>query len=451
MATQRFNYGDKFKLNGKKVGISTASPQENLDVSSGTLKGVDLQSNSGITTFSTYEGFLNKKTTYTGNVHIDSGESGTLSGEIVVGSGLTMTVGIAATSLDLTTSGQGDVECLKVFNVFNPPCGGTANRPSAATPGTLYYNKDFRTIEYWDGNFWRQVDNVTTSGRQVFGSGNSGTNNTEFGTVNAHTLGNEVHFGTLSSGRVSYGGGSGNSIRGLFTGGYNYSNVIDYFTIQTGGQAMDFGDSTEKSFGNSSLASSTRSVTFCGYTNPGGAVNTIEYVEIMTLGNALDFGDSGNTVWSATRGSSPTRGINGSVGRPFFEYITIASKGDAIDFAERVNDESQNTGCSNSVRMLISSGVESTPNYNRISYLSIPTLGENISFGDLTIGRQGVGSNATNTRAVFAGGNVSSTYYNIIEYVTIQTLGNAADFGDLMDTRRNIAQVSDSHGGLGGF
>ena len=40
MATQRFNYSDKFKLNGKKVGISTASPQENLDVSSGTLKGV---------------------------------------------------------------------------------------------------------------------------------------------------------------------------------------------------------------------------------------------------------------------------------------------------------------------------------------------------------------------------------------------------------------------------
>ena len=101
--------------------------------------------------------------------------------------------------------------------------------------------------------------------------------------------------------------------------------------------------------------------------------------------------------------------------------------------------------------MIISSGLESTPNFKRISYLSIPTLGENISFGDLTVGRQGVGSNATNTRAVFSGGNVSSTYYNIIEYVTIQTLGNAKDFGDLMDTRRNIAQVSDSHGGLGGF
>ena len=446
MATQRFNYNDKFNLKDQKVGIVSTTPEESLDVTSGTLKGVDLQSNSGVTTFSTYQGFQNKKTSYTGNVQIETGESGTLSGEIVIGSGTTLSVGTGA------TTGQGSIKSLKVSNTFTPPIGGTADRPSAPQPGAIFYNKDFRTIEYWDGNFWRQVDNVTRSGRQVSGSGNSGTNNTEFGTFNAHTLGNEVHFGTLSSGRVSYGGGSGNSIRGLFTGGYNYSNVIDYFTIQSGGQALDFGDSREISFGNSSLSSSTRSVTFCGYTTPGGGVNTIDYVEIMTTGNALDFGDSGNTVWSATRGSSPTRGINGSVGnRPFFQYITIASKGDAIDFTERVSDESQNTGCSNSVRMLISSGLESTPNFKRISYLSIPTLGENISFGDLTVGRQGVGSNATNTRAVFSGGNLSSASYNIIEYVTIQTLGNAKDFGDLMDTRRNVAQVSDSHGGLGGF
>ena len=318
MATQRFNYNDKFNLKDQKVGIVSTTPEESLDVTSGTLKGVDLQSNSGVTTFSTYQGFQNKKTSYTGNVQIETGESGTLSGEIVIGSGTTLSVGTGA------TTGQGSIKSLKVGNTFTPPIGGTADRPTAPQPGAIFYNKDFRTIEYWDGNFWRQVDNVTRSGRQVSGSGNSGTNNTEFGTVNAHTLGNEVHFGTLSSGRVSYGGGSGNSIRGLFTGGYNYSNVIDYFTIQSGGQALDFGDSREISFGNSSLSSSTRSVTFCGYTTPGGGVNTIDYVEIMTTGNALDFGDSGNTVWSATRGSSPTRGINGSVGnRPFFQYINI--------------------------------------------------------------------------------------------------------------------------------
>ena len=225
MVTQRFNYNDKFSLKGQKVGISSNTPEESLEVASGTLKGVDLQSNSGVTTFSTYEGFQNKKTSYTGSVQIETGESGSLS-EIVIGAGATISVGTSA------ISGQGNIKSLKVSNTFTPPIGGTNERPSAPQSGAIFYNKDFRTIEYWDGNFWRQVDNVTRSGRQVSGSGNSGTNNTEFGTFNAHTLGNEVHFGTLSSGRVSYGGGSGNSIRGLFTGGYNYSNVIDYFTIQ---------------------------------------------------------------------------------------------------------------------------------------------------------------------------------------------------------------------------
>ncbi len=70
MATQRFNYNDKFSLKNQKVGIVSTTPEESLDVASGTLKGVDLQSNSGITTFSTYEGFLNSKTSYTGNVQI---------------------------------------------------------------------------------------------------------------------------------------------------------------------------------------------------------------------------------------------------------------------------------------------------------------------------------------------------------------------------------------------
>ena len=157
MATNRFNYNDKFSLKGQKVGISSNTPEESLEVASGTLKGVDLQ-NTGITTFSTYEGFLNKKTSYTANVGIETGISGTLSGEIVIGAGLTMSVGTGA------TTGQGSIKSLKVSNTFTPPIGGTNDRPSAPKPGALYYNKDFRTIEYWDGNLWRLLDNTTRRG-----------------------------------------------------------------------------------------------------------------------------------------------------------------------------------------------------------------------------------------------------------------------------------------------
>ena len=48
-----------------------------------------------------------------------------------------------------------------------PPVGGTADRPTDVKPGMVYYNKDFKTIEFWDGNFWKQVDNTTRRGRGV--------------------------------------------------------------------------------------------------------------------------------------------------------------------------------------------------------------------------------------------------------------------------------------------
>ena len=50
--------------------------------------------------------------------------------------------------------------------MFKPPSGGTNQRPPAKT-GALFYNFDFKTIEYFDGNSWRQVDNTTRRGRGI--------------------------------------------------------------------------------------------------------------------------------------------------------------------------------------------------------------------------------------------------------------------------------------------
>ena len=68
---------------------------------------------------------------------------------------------------DVTRSGGSEIECLKVYNTFTPPSGGTNERPYAPKPGELYYNYDFKTIEFFDGYGWRQVDNTTRSGRGV--------------------------------------------------------------------------------------------------------------------------------------------------------------------------------------------------------------------------------------------------------------------------------------------
>ena len=464
MATQRFNYNDKFRLNGKKVGISSASPEENLDVASGTLKGVDLQSNSGITTFSTYEGFLNKKTTYTENVNIDTGVSGSLSGEIVVGAGLTVTVGTAA------TSGQGDVECLKVFNVFNPPCGGTANRPSAATPGTLYYNKDFRTIEYWDGNFWRQVDYTTASGRAVVTGGVApGSDYTAaMQLFNIHTLGNATYFGDLSNGGRFCIGRSSSTTRGIIAGGQEGPSTprdfIDYITIASAGDSQDFGDlsSAGRCFGGAS--SSTRGIVGCP-----NASNTANAVEIATLGSLMNtyvnFGLSGGNktaqfsspiklISNSGEGTGTSRGTGSPIQNVTVEQVIIASGGDTTAWGELTRATRQKRGTSNQVRGIFAGGYDNYnpyPNVKMMDYINIESEGVAVHFGDLTEIKNQMACMSSPTRSVFAGGSGTPTTVNTIEYVNMASTGNGQDFGDLTKKVSATNGLSDCHGGLGGF
>ena len=132
MATTRFGHLDDFTLKNSKVGIGTSTPTEALEVLGGA-RSKDIVV-TGIATLTSYEGFQNKKTSYVDNVNITGGESGTLSGEIVIGSGTTLSVGTGA------TTGQGSIDSLKVSNTFTPPIGGTNDRPSAPKPGAIFYN-----------------------------------------------------------------------------------------------------------------------------------------------------------------------------------------------------------------------------------------------------------------------------------------------------------------------
>ena len=166
MATKRFGYLDDLSLKNTNVGIGTSTANEKLEVLGGTRGGGAVVT--GIATLTSYSGFQNTKTSYVENLSINSGESGTTS-DIVIGAGLTMSVGTGA------TTGGGSINSLKVSNTFTPPIGGTAERPSAPQPGSLYYNKDYKTIEYWDGNFWRQVDNTTKRGRGLYMDGSPGS------------------------------------------------------------------------------------------------------------------------------------------------------------------------------------------------------------------------------------------------------------------------------------
>ena len=442
MATTRFGHLDDFTLKNSKVGIGTSTPTEALEVI-GEVRGGSANV-TGIATLTSYEGFQNKKTSYVDNVNITGGESGTLSGEVVIGTGLTMSVGTGA------TTGQGSIKSLKVSNTFNPPIGRTNDRPSAPKPGALYYNKDFRTIEYWDGNFWRQVDNTTRSCRGLFGGGVSVSpnNDSRIELVNMMTGGNSTNFGdrTLTANNAS---ACSSSTRALFCGGGDPSgnNTIDYVTIASEGDATDFGDAVGKRYSSGSCGSSTRGLTGGG--NP--ASNVIDYKEFSTVGDAIDFGDLNATQYGIASASSPTRGfwLGGTNLDGKIQMVTISSTGNAIDFGNLVEKTKNGRACSNTTRLIKGAGVDAT-NRLTIQTFNMASGGNATFFGNLTELSTFSAAMSSETRGIWCGGR-TPTMHNIIQYVTIATSGNAVDFGDITKANQKMAGCSDSHGGLGGF
>ena len=461
MAEIRFNYGDKFtQTSDSNTGIGSTIPAGKLDVAGGTSAG-SLRV-SGIATLSSYQGFVNTKLSTTEDLIVEAGQSGSVSGEVVIGTGQTISVSTGA------TTGQGGIQSLKVYETFMPPVGGTADRPTDVKPGMVYYNKDFKTIEFWDGNFWKQVDNTTRSSRAVIATGLTPLQPAASSVMtffNITNLGNAQNFGDLTVTRM-FSSGNSSSTRGLFGGGDpgpSNSDVIDYITIASEGNAIDFGNLLAAGRCFAGASSSTRGLHFGEGGTPSGT-NVISYSEIATLGNALDFGDltsqNGN---KGTAASSPTRYIfhtqNNS--NATIDFGSIASKGNSTRFGNYISGGPGHPAaallrcCSNQTRAVFAGGYLLISPYGfvtpQMGAITIASEGNATVFGDLTVARYGVSATSNQVRGVFAGGQGGNPYpyINTIDFITFASSGNAQDFGDI-DSSVGSA-VSDSHGGLGGF
>ena len=452
MAEIRQGYLDDYtQITSGNIGIGTSSASDaKLEIIGGTTS--QELNVTGIATFGSVSGFIEKHTTYTENVNINAGDSGTLSGEIIVGVGLTMSVGTSV------TSSQGSLHSLKISSMFKPPSGTTATRP-VGKPGSLFYNFDFKTIEFFDGSSWRQVDNVTTRGRGVFvGGTTSPAHEEEIDFINIQSRGNSQSFGSLSAGRRLMAG-LGNNTRGIYGGGIdvsnNYLDTIEYITIASGGNPIDFGNLGATNLGLNALASSTRGVFTGGYRpSPTKAIDVIQYVEIATLGDALDFGDLNFPRYQPGACSSPTRGVVAAgqanpANLTHIDFFTIASKGNALHFGDLGNDAYGGSSGASSTRGIFG-GFEDDKKH--IHYITIASTGNSIYFGDLrtSFSSCAAGTVSSQTRAVIAGGRNPSNV-NTIESVEIATTGNAVDFGERVIESQQFAGLSDSHGGLGGF
>ena len=455
MPSIRVGFSTDLNITGGLTGIGTTNPAARLDVA-GQIAVEDTASSGGVSTFREYQGFSQVQAKITNTTLIDNGDCGpfsSLTGEIKITGETTVSSG--------STVEVGKTKTLTVTDRFAVPLGETNNRDNTPEAGTTRFNQDFGTLEFFDGANWKTVNSYArygAAGRMVVGGGvvPSYTNVIQY--FNINTFGNSQDFGdiTLARGNVA---SCSSSTRGIWVGGADgtYRDIIEYATIASTGDAIDFGNlSTTNRAYIGATSSSTRGIFGGGYTtSPSAAtVNVIDYIEIGTLGNALDFGDLFSGRYSPGAVSNGVRAVWGGGNTPnksVIDFVNIAAKGNSVFFGDltAARRNCAEGAFSNNVRGIFSGG--QTPAFlNVMDFITIASEGNAVDFGSLSTKRARPASSSTNTRGVMAGG-LNPSPLNSIEYVNITSTGDAQDFGDLYQETGTAGGCSDSHGGLGGF
>jgi len=228
------------------------------------------------------------------------------------------------------------------------------------------------------------------------------------------TKGDTTDFGDLAvmSGRRTTA--TSNETRGLFMGqfgdtntgggGFANQNAIAYITIASAGNATDFGDLTRGTSDSTNGANAACSSTTRAILGGGGAStpesNILDYVTISSTGNATDFGDLTIGMNNNMSCSSNTRGIwaaglsSGNYNNTI-NYVTIASTGNAADFGDMTLKvyQAANGNLSNKIYGMFAGGNSDVGDYRQqISYITIASTGNTSDFGDLSTGKSGTGA-----------------------------------------------------------
>lgn len=311
-----------------------------------------------------------------------------------------------------------------------------------------YINSEFKTISFAAaGIAWGGTRGITAAGDTNLS--NSHTNVINY--FDYTSAGNATDFGDLTRSRM-FASAVSNASRVVFGVGGNtgnllgYDDTLDYITVATTGNATDFGNRTV-TYGGGAVTSDGTYGLFAGGegANSGGApysTNVIDYITIASTGNATDFGDL--TASKEYMGNGVVS--NGTIGY-FFEdddfanYVTIATTGNATATSLTSDIGVMEMGCaSDSTRGLIQGGAT-------IEYFTIATSISASDFGDTVQTASYTAGASDGTYASFSGGyqftGGSNYLYDNIQLVTVQTLGNATQHGNLSS---NVFKLGASSG-----
>ena len=359
------------------------------------------------------------------------------------------------------------VSTFSATSFFVPPKGSTAERPSDCEPGSIRFNTDTANLEYFRGKTlgWSQFELVTPNlgggtgsntglgARALYGGGvntsNAKVNIVDFLTIS--TMGDSQDFGDMPDTNTGVPGSCSSRTRGLFGGGYPYTNRICFFTFASTGDSSDFGDLSQSRSNLNGLGDGIRGVFVGGYT--GSNQTTMDYVTISQTGNAVDFGDLSANSNTPLAANSSTRGLIAGINETnVIEFITISTTGNATDFGDLTVARSGGAvgTLGNSTRGIFVSGY-SGGDLNVLDFVTIATKANAQDFGDLAvIGASQTGAASSPTRGVIMGGIGGSprAATNTTQKIEILTEGNSVDFGDITTARNGGGGISIGHGGL---
>ena len=134
------------------------------------------------------------------------------------------------------------------------------------------------------------------------GQPNSQTSRDTIDYVTIASKSNAADFGNLTAHRIVYDGALSSNTRGVITSSIVYQGPsapdhaqksMDYVTIASTGNAIEFGETVGNKHGGTATSTQTRGVFMGGQTrsSPTAVVNTIDYITIASTGNSVDFGD----------------------------------------------------------------------------------------------------------------------------------------------------------------
>ena len=138
--------------------------------------------------------------------------------------------------------------------------------------------------------------------------------------------------------------------RGVAAGGataaspYPYYNIIDYVTIDSLGNAQDFGDLINSPYQINGTGSTTYGVFAGGYQDGSGEKDEVQRITIQTTSNATDFCDLTQSQRGMGTAASETRGVFAGGNSPatnVIQYMTFTSSSNCSDFGDLLDSGSR--------------------------------------------------------------------------------------------------------------